>query len=173
MIILLEGPDGAGKSVLYKQLQNEFSSNFIRSINRNDKGQYLWYKQHIESPYVYFIDRGFISELVYRPIKDDREPNITLEEAGNLCSRHLFVIYCTNKHAYDNMKLRGDDYIKNKNEHKQICTRYEEVITTIDNFTNARVFYYDYSSPVMYNILLDAIRRFIEQTKKEVVHGVR
>ena len=169
MIILLEGPDGAGKSVLYKQLQTEFSGNFIQGLNRDDKGQYLWYKQRIESSSVYFIDRGFISELVYRPIKNDKEPNITLEEAGNLCSRHLFVIYCTNEHAYNNMKLRGDNYIKNEDEHKQICIRYEEVITTINSFTNARVFYYDYSFPTLYNILLDAIRRFVVQTKKEVV----
>lgn len=167
MLILLEGADGAGKTTLYDVLRGNFGFNFIKGLPRDDMGHYLWWKKKIESPYVYFIDRGFISELVYRPVKDDAEPNITLEEIGNLCSRNLFVIFCKNDNAYANMLLRGDDYIRNNVEHEQIVKRYEQVFDTLNWFTNCWVYEYNYTHEGSLEFLLKRITDFIERRKKE------
>lgn len=166
MIILLEGVDGSGKTTLYRELQKEFNYNFIKGLPRDDNGHYLWWKKKIESPYIYFIDRGFISEWVYRPIKDDAEPNISLEEIGNLCSRNLLVLWCNNKNGYKNILERGDDYINNKKEYDMIVNRYIQVITTINWFTNSCIYEYDYEKDSLEE-LLKYIKDFICRRKKE------
>lgn len=163
MIVLLEGPDGAGKSVLYKALYSKYHKNFIQCIDRMLPGQYLWWKKHIDSSEVYFIDRGFISEWVYRPIKEDRDANMTLEEIARLCTNNLLVVYCNNKMAYKNMLNRGDDYITTLIEHKAVCARYKEIVNTIDWFTNSLVFYYDYNKSEQHDLLFDTIDRFIDR----------
>lgn len=167
MLILLEGADGTGKTTLYNILRDIFGFNFIKGLPRDDDGHFLWWKKKIESPYVYFIERGFISELVYRPIKDDANPNITLEEIGNLCSRNLFIIFCKNKNAYENIKLRGDDYITNEKEHKQVVQRYEQVFDTLNWFTNCWLYEYNYETNGSIEFLLRRVKDFIERRRKE------
>ena len=162
MIILLEGPDGAGKSTLYERLQHDFDGEFIKGIWYTRANQYDWWKAHMTSDTVYFIDRGFISELVYRPIKRDRKANISLREIGSLCTDDLFVVYCTNKNAYDKMLERGDNYITSSAEHESITVRYTEVMNTIEMFTNSQIFNYDYEY-TDYNTLLNAIKAFINK----------
>ena len=166
MVILLEGVDGSGKSTLYNILRQNFGYNFIKCLPRDDNNQYLWWKKKVESPYVYFMDRGFVSEWVYRPVKDDEEPNISLEEIGNLCSRELLVIWCKNKNAYKNILERGDDYINNKKEYDMIVNRYIQVITTINWFTNSHIYEYDYEKDELED-LLKYIENFICERKKE------
>ena len=164
---MLEGADGSGKSTLYETLRKEFKHNFIKCLPRDDIGQYLWWKRKIENPCIYFVDRGFISEWVYRPIKDDYQPNISLEEIGNLCSRNLFVVYCKNDNAYTNMKLRGDNYIVNNVEHKKIVERYEHVMNTLCWFTNCVAYPYNYETEGGLEFLLNRIKEFIEWRRKE------
>lgn len=166
MVILLEGVDGSGKSVLYNILRDNFGYNFIKALPRDDNNQYLWWKKKIESPYVYFMDRGFVSEWVYRPVKDDEEPNISLEEIGNLCSRNLLVIWCKNRNSFYNMKRRGDNYVSNAMEHKLLSQRYVQVLTTINWFTNSLIYEYDYEKDSL-EVLLKYIGNFICRRKKE------
>lgn len=166
MVILLEGPDGAGKSTLYNKLCELYKYNFIKHLPRESVGHYLWWQKKIESPFLYFIDRGFISELVYRPIKADDTPNISLEEIGNLCTNNLCIVYCETEKAYDNMKRRGDDYINDKKEHDMIRLRYGDTMTTLSWFTDATVVTYDFTKARDFVNLVKEIDNFIEEGKK-------
>lgn len=166
MVILLEGADGTGKSVLYNKLRELYKFNFIKSLPRESVGQYLWWQKKIESPYLYFMDRGFISELIYRPVKMDNTPNISLEDIGNLCTENLFIAFCDTDYAYENMKKRGDNYIKNKREHNLVRVRYSVEMSSIGWFTNAKVQTYDFTKARNFVNLVKEIDDFIEEGKK-------
>ena len=112
------------------------------------------------------MDRGFISEFVYRPIKMDNTPNISLEEIGSLCTENLFIAFCDTDYAYESMKKRGDTYIKDKREHDFIRVRYNVEMSSIGWFTNAKVQTYDFTKARDFVNLVKEIDDFIEEGKK-------
>lgn len=147
MVILLEGADGSGKSTLYEKLKELLPRkgyNFINHLDRDAIGHHLWWKKKINSPYVYVIDRGFISELIYRPIKQDKRPNISLEEIGDICNEHLCIVYCKTERQLADMLYRGDDYISS-NEYPAVTRNYDSLMGILTWFTRTHLVGYDWT----------------------------
>lgn len=160
MVILLEGADGAGKSTLYKKLQEKLpvGYNFIKHLDRDKIGHHFWWKSKIESPYIYVIDRGFVSELIYRPIKNDKIPNISLNEFADLCNENLCIIYCKTEREFADMLYRGDDYI-NSEEYPKVERYYDVLMNILKTFTYSNIVDYDWTNDNIDN-LIDYLRRF-------------
>lgn len=161
MVILLEGADGAGKSTLYEKLKESLSRrgfNFIKHLDRDALGHHLWWKKKIDSPYVYVIDRGFLSEVIYRPIKRDKKPNISLDEFSDLCTENLCIIYCKTTSQLDDMVNRGDDYVS-VYEYPDIVKAYDVITGVLETFTKVKIYQYDWFND-NYVELIENIRSF-------------
>ncbi len=66
MNIIIEGPDGVGKSTLVKKLKEYYNIDSIR-LSYKDPKDYNFYSRILEKTDCIF-DRQFISEIVYSPI---------------------------------------------------------------------------------------------------------
>ena len=160
MVILLEGNECAGKSTLHSKLKELLPSwyNFINHLDRDSIGHHMWWKKRIDSPFVYVIDRGFVSELIYRPIKNDKIPNISLEEAADLCNERLLIIYCKTNRELDDLAIRGDDYISS-HEHPTVGSAYDVIINVLKHFTRSQIITYDWTKDNIEE-LVENIREF-------------
>ena len=157
MVILLEGADGAGKSTLYEKLKKSLNHKyeFINHLDRDKPGHRHWWKDKIDSDTVYVIDRGFLSEIIYRPIKLDKVPNISLYDLTDLCTDKLLILYCKTDRQLTDMLYRGDDYIDSA-EHAFVTNAYDVVINILKLFTHSRVLHYDWTKDD-YDLLINKL----------------
>lgn len=151
MIILIEGPDGSGKSTLIKQLR---AKGFVEcnEIPRNWPFQYYFYRDFFEKIVDDYdenviIDRSFISEMVYRIVKKDRAANITLGEINRLLTAYpVKVIYCKTDSAFKDAMARGENYITTSEEHEYLTCVYDIIIDLIRQFANVEVINYNWKT---------------------------
>lgn len=147
MIILVEGPDGTGKSTLIKDLVE--NHNFIKQtgVPRDWFEQYMNWRDFYEHCFMkdVVVDRCFISELVYRIVKKDYKPNITLSQVTLLLEQaNVKIIYCNTDNAYEFAKSRGESYVTSQNEFDEICVRYEHLFELLETFTGSKIYRYDW-----------------------------
>lgn len=157
MIIIVEGPDGSGKSTLVKQICEKLKYEELKCIPRNYPGQYsLWnvfLSNCTNSGKNYVIDRCFISELIYRCCMEDSYPNITMSRIVDLLYNHkVLYIFCENEHSFTNAIQRGETYVTNKNKHDAIVKAYNLLFNMIHKFTTCFVTKYDYEKQTFKNI---------------------
>lgn len=148
MLIIVEGPDGSGKSTLVKKL-TELNYVEIKTIYRSNNEYNIWkvlLKELTNSSINYVMDRCFISEWIYRCLKKDVKPTLSLQDILNLCNNTNFkFVFCKNDNAYKNAKKRGETYITSKKEHDTLCKYYDFVNDTLCLFTECDVLVYDYT----------------------------
>jgi thymidylate kinase len=149
MILLVEGPDGTGKSTLIDELVK--NHNFVKQtgVPRDWFEQYENWRDFYAHCFTYFkdivVDRCFISELVYRIVKKDYEPNITLYAVIALLEQsNIKVIYCNTDNAYEFAKSRGESYVTSQDEFNEISTRYKHLFELLETFTEAKIYRYDW-----------------------------
>ena len=146
MIIILEGPDGSGKTTLRKTFE-ERGYFYMQSVPREWPMQYDVHNKlyrDIQDKDVVF-DRCFVSELIYRTIKNDYVPNISLKEIAQLLDFHKIIfVYCNTETAFEDSMKRGDEYITDSDEHKNISAMYDIVMNIINKFTRAEVMKYNW-----------------------------
>lgn len=143
MIIIIEGPDGAGKTTLANQLSRQTKYDIVhRSQPKTDDE-----KKHMMSEYVAVIksskniilDRCWYSEMVYGPIMRDASvisyPEM-YELEKLLAKAGAIVIYATAPKAalWQRCQKRGEDYITSHTTFCQICDAYEQLMTTVPHY---------------------------------------
>lgn len=143
MIIIIEGPDGAGKTTLVKKLLAEHPSatqvHFgAPASDKEAYDYYLVYAQAIldtsDTDLVLF-DRSWYSDAVYGPIMRGRVEmstiHIKLLEA--LAKQHggAHVIYCTAplNVLWRRCNVRGETYVTSKDTLEQLRATYETVMS--------------------------------------------
>lgn len=96
MIVILDGPDGVGKSTLAKKLQEEFNIDSYIHLTGKDPRDYAFYKTMLGKTDVIF-DRSFMSEPIYSSVLE-REQCLTHEELQDLYEivdkNGIIVIIC-------------------------------------------------------------------------------
>lgn len=114
MIIILEGPDGAGKSTLASKLSQD--TRFPIVSNKQKDGGYGYYRELIETDNI-ILDRAWYSEMVYGPIKRvvsriSKDQMLGLEHRLSTTYGGL-IIHCTAPTVvlWDRCITRGEDYI--------------------------------------------------------------
>lgn len=142
-MIIIEGPDAAGKSTVVEFIKNNSSIPLIKPFY--PKKNQLSYYLHSPATYAnFYLERYYISELVYPQFKPNRvkmEPwHQYLIEAGLMPFAPIILyIRPTKETIYENIKNRGDDYI-NLDEVDSMIQYYDK---TIEKSYLAR-YVYDY-----------------------------
>lgn len=149
MIIYFEGPDGAGKSTLIDAVDNELrnrENDFsvckhaeqLMPTHPKDKNRMLG--THVISKLfecandddnIYLIDRGLISDWVYR-LFDGYKPVCDIRTILNVLSEIVYndkgiIVYCNSALAEQKMLERGDDNPIALQRHKEISHAFDLV----------------------------------------------
>ena len=138
MIIVIEGPDGGGKSTLATKMAKQTGYKLIRmSYPKTEEEEKLMagdYLQKLKSAKNIIFDRAWYSEMVYGPIKGRNPNNITypmmykLEE--KITQSGGLLIHCTGPKSllWKRASERGEDYI-NKHEFDKVYDGYLQLMS--------------------------------------------
>ena len=130
-MIIIEGPDNSGKSTLVDYIRKHSKIGLLKPFypKKNQLNYYLHSPAHYAN---YYLERYYISELVYPQFKPNRvqmEPwHQYLIEAGLMPFSPIILYVRPSKETIlENMNIRGDDYIKLE-EVDQMVHFYDEII---------------------------------------------
>lgn len=148
MIIYFEGPDGAGKSTLIDAVEKELTKNTMYDVYKHaeqlmpthpkDKNRmegvdviYRLFQYANDNCCVYLIDRGLISDWVYR-LFDNYKPVCNIKTILNVLSEIVdngngIIVYCNSALAEQKMLERGDDNPIALQRHKEISHAFDLV----------------------------------------------
>ena len=179
MIIYLEGPDGSGKTTLINSMADSLiGSGYDVDANANrfipthplakyrpsdvaridEKTMYKYLKTMAKSDTIYIIDRGPISDIIYRTF-DDFEPVTTLTNFIEVLRQlpRTKIIYCHNSKAEEMMLKRGDENPIAIAKHKEISKLYELVFERIKYDCLCKVVDYDFTKRQALNEMIGYI----------------
>lgn len=179
MIIYLEGPDGSGKSTLLSSIanhiHNKFKVDFLSNANRfipthpkaenrvSEKELFRQLKRMAkDDKTVYIIDRGPISDLVYRVFDSYNwvtTPNKVIEFFKKY-SNKIMTIYCRTDLAEKKMLERGDDNPIAKQKHKEITKLFDLFMSSYKDRVKYNVVQHDYSKKSSTKQILNKVDYF-------------
>lgn len=142
MIVIVEGPDGAGKTTLIEQLKQGSRNAVYHHFGApaSDEEAFDYYKTYAAAinsctPDVLNIfDRSWYSDMVYGPVMRGRL-EMSREHADMLAAMVVangggMVIYCTAplKVLWSRCRTRGEEYVTKYEQLKDIAERYADVM---------------------------------------------
>lgn len=137
MLIIIEGPDGSGKTTLANYLSESMGFPIVhRSTPKTQEEKDTMmksYEDDIASGKNIIWDRCFYSEMVYGPIKRDQSYidlmgmlslEIKLQSVGAM------IVYCTDDtlKLWERCKARGETYVKDIDELAAIVDGYDKLM---------------------------------------------
>jgi len=138
MIIIIEGPDGGGKTTLANKIHQQSNYPIIhRSKPENQDEKDMMAEMYIETIKRYknaIFDRCWYSELAYGPVMRDTSV-ISIHQMyafeKRLTKVGALLIYCTGskRELWARCKRRGEDYIVDKDKFNQIYDKFEEIMS--------------------------------------------
>jgi thymidylate kinase len=138
MIIIIEGPDGSGKTTLAEQLSRQTGYPILhRSHPKTEEEKKLMmgeYLQAIKGNKNFIFDRCWYSEMAYGPVMRDDSvisyPQM-YELERQLAKSGAVVIYCTGPEAalWMRCQRRGEEYIICRDNFKAIYNNYEDIMS--------------------------------------------
>lgn len=136
VIIIIEGPDGTGKTTLANSLLKSLEGHDFELMHRTHitdmpkSDLFEIYRGILTSGKNLILDRAWYSEMCYGPVFRG-ESHISksgmhiLEELLNMVGG--FVIYCHTDRSYELSHERGEDYVDTREQHEQVCANYEQL----------------------------------------------
>lgn len=142
MLIIVEGPDGAGKSTLIDKLLKSNPGSLYRHFSnpKTDDEAFGYWKIYVNAiketdpTKVTIFDRSWYSDRVYAPIFRGREEmdSLHVEMLENTAVMHggAVVIYCTAPVSvlWQRCKKRGEDFVKTSDQLAAIHAGYCKVM---------------------------------------------
>ena len=137
MLIIIDGPDGSGKTTLAKRLADitgyEYFHFSYPTSPAEKRCMVQKYRDFIKNHPNAILDRSWYSEMVYGPIvrgvshvsrKDMQDLEILLCKHGGL------IIYCTDKPEvlWQRATKRGEDYITKYETFEAICELFDDIL---------------------------------------------
>ena len=138
MIIIIEGPDGSGKTTLANTISRQTGYPVIhRSQPKTEEEKKLMMQEYVDTikrGTNAIFDRCWYSEMVYGPIMRDASVISYPEmyELERMLAKHgAIVIHCTDKPEvlWRRATRRGEDYITNVDTHVDICKGFEQLFS--------------------------------------------
>jgi GTPase SAR1 family protein len=144
MIIIVEGPDGAGKSTLINKLlashPGSIYKHFGKPENEDEANNYwkVYAKAVKDAPTtgVTIFDRSWYSDLVYGPVLRNRtemdQMHVEMLESMVITNGGGFVVYCTapTRLLWARCKQRGETLIKDVETLNLLANTYKTVMST-------------------------------------------
>lgn len=140
MFILVEGPDGAGKTTLSKNLADAFGYEYVHfSYPKNEaeaKALFNTYLTFIQTHDNCVVDRMFPSTMIYGSVLRGK-PELTDSQHDRLIMelslKNAVVLFCTNKTniLWQRCQTRGEDYITSYNDFEDICIEYYQYMNAL------------------------------------------
>lgn len=132
MNIIIEGPDGAGKTFLANQLAQQLNLQITHFVApTGDIPQFEMYRDFMIDAQNMILDRAWYSDMVYGPIfRNKVEIRADAMRELERGAEDTIVIYCTGpkKAMWHAAKERGETFVKDYGQYKEICRRYDEVM---------------------------------------------
>ena len=152
MIIIIEGPDGSGKTTLAEKISKQTKYPIIhRSQPKTEEEKKLMmgeYLQTIRSGKNMIFDRCWYSEMAYGPVMRDDSvisyPEMyELEEL--LAKSGALIIYATGAKAalWQRCQKRGEDYITARDDFNAICDNFDKIMNVPHHIPVVRYEYKD------------------------------
>lgn len=144
MIIIVEGPDGAGKTQLCKRLSSGTGWPIVHRSNPKTidemEEMFAMYSKALENKDNQIWDRGFYSEMAYGPIM--RGKSYITEEMMSSLEIQLskipgsMVIFCGNDidTLWERCQRRGETFISNKVTLMRIAMKFEKIERYMEHF---------------------------------------
>lgn len=138
MIIIIEGPDGSGKTTLANQLSKQTGYKVIHRVQpKTDEEKQIMmceYLQTIRSGKNMIFDRCWYSEMVYGQImRDDSVISYPqMYELERLLTKNgAMIIYCTDSKPilWSRCLERGEEYITNRETFDKIWEGYKQLFS--------------------------------------------
>ena len=144
MIIIVEGPDGAGKTTTIQELLKSHPGSISRHFGnpKTEEEAFDYYKVYAQAikeadpTKVTIFDRSWYSDLVYGPVIRNVQEMSYLHaemlEALVISNGGGFVVYCTAPLSvlWSRCKKRGETYIQNIEQLGKISEAYKKVFST-------------------------------------------
>lgn len=143
MVILIEGNEGVGKTSLINALQEHLTFISVK-YSKHFMNPYGMFSTMAKSSDLYVVDRGFVSDMVYRAI-DGECPHTTLREIVELCERDVKIVFCYNDNAFENAIKRGETNIVSKEVHDKINEYFYFTEKLLRLFTPIETISYDWA----------------------------
>lgn len=127
MNLIIEGPDGVGKSTLVKQLKEYYKIDSIR-LSYKDPKDANFYSRLLEKTDCIF-DRQFLSEVVYAPIFG-RECQLSWDDVCNLYAKtqelniKTLILDTDTEEILSRINKRGDEFEEVKNNINELRIRF-------------------------------------------------
>ena len=174
-VVILEGPDGAGKTTLYEKYFKVFGYECIHNgVYASPEEAYKAYREQqekIRKKEKVVLDRSHISQAVYGPIYR-KEDHLSLQHDivdGVFHQMRAVVVLCYTKVAKDNWKSRKNmEYISQDHEYLQVFRAYDP--RYIGRYTSLPVVVYDYTN-VTGNEIVSLMDRILVIKENFYGHG--
>lgn len=154
MIVIIEGPDGTGKTTLSKELEKNGMVYHYLSRGSNYTTEEMSKMMYDEK--VHILDRGFFTPWVYRLTEqrplDKTDFSFEIMYAYMTCKR-LKVIYCTYPYGFQAAKARGEDLVTDSNTWERIKSTYDFIMNTISLYNICPIYRYCWSTDTVDNVM--------------------
>lgn len=159
MIVVIEGPDGTGKTTLAKQLAKQGMIYEYRARHYNFTDEEM--KRMLEDDRTHVLDRSFLTTWVYRVVQQEPldECDFTFEQTMQyMKSGRLKIVHCTYPYGFQKAMERGEDNITNQEVWNTLRKGYVFAINTIRIFNLCKVYDYCWSMQEV-----DDVMKFIKE----------
>lgn len=143
MIIIIEGPDGAGKSTLANKIKDQTGYMIMHRSQpktEEDKKRMMdEYVQVIKAGKNCIFDRCWYSEMVYGPVMRDASvisyPQM-YELERLLAKNGALIIHCTapEQTLWRRCLRRGEDYITERETFSKICNGFDTLMYDVPHY---------------------------------------
>ena len=134
MRIIVEGPDGAGKTHLVDYLRELFDLSFIRNDMGPDQNLEWWWPETLvkQTPTTPIHDRFFYSELVYGPVIRGylKVPEDLINQIAAGLRREALLIYARPSREALELGVREHDQMKG------VTDKFTELVEAYDRLMN-------------------------------------
>lgn len=138
MIIIIEGPDGSGKTTLAEKLSKQTGYPVVhRSQPKSEEEKLQMLRGYVDAIDVgknVIFDRCWYSEMAYGPVMRDESvityPEMYLLEE-KLAKNGAIIIYCTDKPKtlWKRATKRGEEYITDFDTFDKICANFDAIMS--------------------------------------------
>lgn len=152
MIIIIEGPDGSGKTTLAEKLHKQTKYPIVHMGQpKTDEEKKLMlgeYLQTVRNGKNMIFDRCWYSEMVYGPIMRGSSaisyPDMYMLEE-QLAKAGAIIIYATGPKAtlWQRCQKRGEDYVTARSDFNAICENFDKIMSIPHHIPVVRYEYKD------------------------------